>query len=368
MKFIPFLMLLVLLNACGKQTSLSSELEDKHIVPIVGYYGNYEAKSKQYGYPAEKFIKNVNDSWDLTITYDNSKQHNIAVLFPNKESSDPYWSAVRGGIEQQAIQSKFSIDILASDSYAHTEQHRQQFKKLAATQPDAIIIGAIHYRAMDDLIAMASNGYFGKQIPVISIINDLYAPQVAGKVMVSFTDMGQKAGEYIIQHALDEDEESIRIAFLPGPINSGWAPESLSGFIKAVRDYPGGLDLIEPVWGTPTPEKQRQLLENLLSEHDQIDYIVGNAVAAAEAVKLLKTMGRENDITIVSTYYSPAIEPLLANGRINAAPSDQPDILGRIAVSMIDSLLNGKTIGKDIPFRVAPDIKMITKGQLEVSN
>ena len=355
---------MVLLNSCNKQILLSNNQAIDNLIPVVGFYGKYEAEFKQYGSPEKKLDSIEDDVWDLVVAMDQNKAYKIAVLFPNKESNDPYWGLVRKGIELQALNYNFTIDFQASDSYDDTKQHRKQFKQLAAKQPDAIIIGAIHYRAMDDLIAMAKNPDFGKSIPVIGVVNDLHAPQVTGKVMVSFTDMGHKAGEYVIKHA--GNKENIRIAFLPGPINSGWAPESLSGFVKAIRNYSGGIDLLEPMWGTTTPEKQRELLEKLLSETEHIDYIVGNAVAASEAVKLIKIMGRENNISIVSTYYSPNIKPLLANGSIKAAPSDRADILGRIAISMIASLFNGKIIGEDIPFRVAPHIEMITGEQLKI--
>ncbi len=365
---ISSLLPLLLLNSCDKQMPQDNKQADDDIIPVVGFYGEYQAKFKQYGYPEEKLIMNERDIWDLGVTIDNKKAYNIAVLFPNNESSDPYWGAFRKGIELQAQKHNFTIDLQASDSYAHTTQHREQFLQLAATQPDAIIIAAIHYRAMDDLIAMANNGHFGKAIPVIGVVNDVYAPQVTGKVLVSFIDMCHKVGEYVIKDALDTNKENIRIAILPGPINSGWAPECVSGFVDAIRDYPGGIDLLEPMWGTPTPEKQKGLLDKLLSETDHIDYIIGNAVAASEAVKLIKIMGQKNDISIVSTYYSPAIKSLLLNGSIKAAPSDRTVILGRIAISMIASILNGKIIGKDVPFRVAPHIKIITGEQLKLNN
>ena len=358
MKSIFFILLLiqVCLSGCNKENLAKS---DKDNIPVMGFYGKYQAELKKYGFPAQYKIQKSNDHWDLSIPLHNAHSRNIAVLFPNSESNDPYWTLVREGIELEAIKNNFKTNILASDSYGNVAQHREQFKRLAATKPDAMIIGSIHYRAMDDLIAKASNGYFGKPIPVIGVVNDLHAPQVAGKVMVSFTDMGKRAGDFVIEHAIANGKEDIRIAFFPGPINSGWAPESLSGFVKAVRDYPSGLDFIEPVWDNPTPIKQRKALEKTLSKYNQIDYIVGNAVAASEAVKLLQTMGQENDITIVSTYFNPAIRTLLEQGKIAAAPSDQPDVLGRIAVSMISSLLSGKKIGKDIPFRVAPNIPII---------
>ena len=96
---ISSLLPLLLLNSCGKQMPQDNKQADDDIIPVVGFYGEYQAKFKQYGYPEEKLIMNERDIWDLGVTIDNKKAYNIAVLFPNNESSDPYWGAFRKGIE-----------------------------------------------------------------------------------------------------------------------------------------------------------------------------------------------------------------------------------------------------------------------------
>lgn len=359
MQHLFILLLIISICGCGPTPSGTSPKADENIVQINGYYGTYEAQTKLYGEPANSLQLRKNEQWPLHPPAEQTPEHRIGVLFPNREQNDSYWAAVHRGITTQAKEHHFAIDFLASDGYANLEQHREQFVELAQKEPDAIIIGAIHYRAMDDLIAKASTGGFGKPIPVIGVVNDLNAPTVSGKVMVSFTDMGRKAGEYVLDHACKQGKEVIHIAFLPGPINSGWAPESLYGFVQAIRPYPKGIQLIEPAWGTPTPEVQKQALMEILSTRNQVDYIIGNAVAAAEAVKLVQSMGREEDIQIVSTYYNPTIIPLLNSGKIAAAPSDQPQMIGRISVGMAAAILKGKTTGQDLPFRIAPEIKII---------
>ena len=152
----------------------------------------------------------------------------------------------------------------------------------------------------------------------------------------------------MIEHAIANGKEDIRIAFFPGPINSGWAPESLSGFVKALRDYPSGLDFIEPVWDNPTPIKQRKALEKTLSKYNQIDYIVGNAVAASEAVKLLQTMGQENDITIVSTYFNPAIRTLLEQGKKVVVLVDEAQALADVTLEALRLFSNLETTSQKL--------------------
>jgi len=357
MRWLVCLSLLILV-AC--KPTHEAKQTDENYVKVNGFYGNYQAITKHIGRVATSLRQPQTVPWPLDKHYQFDKQIKIAVLFPNKESNDQYWQLVRQGIQAQADKHKFHVTLIASDSYTHLAQHQAQFIALAQQQPDAIIIGAIHFRAMDKLIKKAQQGGFGKPTPVIGVVNDLYAPYISAKVMVSFTDMGARAGTYVLEDALENQKDNIRVAFLPGPINSGWAPDSLSGFVESIRKFPGNLHLIEPQWGTPTADVQRQLLVKVLEQHNDIDYIVGNAVAAIEASKLMRVMGTQKDTKIISTYYNPALEQLIKNTSIAAAPSDQADNLGRIAVDMAAEILSGEKVGETIPFRVSPHIPIIT--------
>jgi protein TorT len=259
-------------------------------------------------------------------------------------------------MQEEAATAHVSIEIVSSDDYTRLDQHERQFEALARSGVDAIVLGAIHYRAMDTLVQRASSGEFGKKIPVIAVVNDIYAPAIAAKVLVSFFDMGSIAGRFVDSEALKSKNSDLSIAFFPGPINSGWAPDSLRGFLSVIRDYPGELHIISPKWGTPDGETQSKLVESVVEKNQSLDYIVGNAVAAAAAVRILNASGRENDVRVVSTYYNEALYPLIRRGKIEAAPWDHTDALGRIAIGMAVRILNGERAGIDMPFRIGPTI------------
>jgi protein TorT len=177
--------------------------------------------------------------------------------------------------------------------------------------------------------------------------------------MWSVAEGGRQLGEFVLRDAAAKRKPSLTIAFFPGPINSSWAPESLKGFLSVVRDFPGELRILPPAWGTPQPSTQRELVAQVLETHPTIDYVIGNAVAAAAAANLLQAIGRTHDTSVLSAYYSPMIERPLASGAIAAVAWERAEGIGRIAVDLMVRTLEGAQPGRDIPFRIGPRIQLI---------
>jgi len=319
---------------------------------IDGFYGRYNPGAAPNGLRGP-----VREPWPRKPRP--KRPYRIGVLFPNREENDIYWKAVRIGVQEQAAAEHVAIDLVSSDDYTHVAQHQQQFEALARGGVDAIVLGAIDYRAMDTLVRRATAGEFGRKIPVVAVVNDIYAPAISGKVRVAFYDMGRMAGQFVYDRALAAGERNeLSVAFFPGPINSGWAPDSLRGFLSVIRRYPGDLRIIAPQWGNTDTNTQSELVKSVLEKNPSIDYIVANGVAASAAVRILRATGRENDVHIISTYYNYALAPDIESGRILAAPWDQTEALGRIAVGMSIRILNGERPGLDFPFEAGPAILM----------
>jgi periplasmic protein TorT len=340
------------------QRTVSERADHAHAIGVDAFYGKYDASTKDIGLPARSLHGPKRELWKWDIQPLEGRKYRIGVLFPNREQNDPYWRAVRLGVEQQAKQSKIDYELVVTDDYTHVDQHQKQFEELARSGVDAIVIGAIHYRAMDSHVERATSGAYGRKIPVIAVINDIYAPAISAKVLVSFLEMGKIAGDFVFDQAREAENSELTIAFFPGPINSGWAPDSLRGFLSVIRHYPGELRVLTPEWGTPDTPTQSALVEKVLESHNNVDYIVGNAVAAAAAIEILEDSGRQHEVRIVSTYYSEALKEDIASGRIEAAPSDQTEALGRIAIGMAVRILNGEKPGETMPFQVGPSIEV----------
>lgn len=326
---------------------------------VRSYYGNYDASQKKSGFPAESLEAPVAVEWVSPVP---ARSYHLGVLLPNLK--DSYWTAANYGLISHAKKLGVRITLHTVDGYMAFGDQRQQLYDLAQkTKVDGIILASVDYTKMDRFVEEVSRD----GVPVIALINDIHAPAIKAKAAVSYYDAGYKTGQFVLK---DSPNQNIRVAFFPGPEKSGWAEDMYQGFIAAVSDRPKdgrSVTVAAPLYGDTRPkvQKNRLLFYFANKENRATDYIVGNAVAAVEAVKYLQANNKINPNTkIVSTYMTAPLYDLIKKGAIEAAPYDQPLLLSRLALDMMIRILNGEKAGKDFPFRASPPYIMLTEDNI----
>lgn len=322
-------------------------------VKVHAYYGKYNVKMKKAGRPCGSLTGPKVQDWYPPKKA--NKPYTIGVSFPHLK--DPYWLAVDYGIISEAKRLGVGIKLVAAGGYTELTKQVNQVENLAEEGVDGIILGSISYTGLDPVVKEIVK----KGIPVMEVINDIQAPSIVAKSLVSFYDMGYHAGEYVVKDA--KGKKSINVVFLPGPAGSGWAPDTLEGFKEAVKGAPCKVNILAVKWGDTGKGVQLKLIENSLQTFPKIDYLVGNAVAADAAVGPVRDMKRK-DVKIVSTYIIPPLYDKIGKGLVAAAPSDLTVTQGQMAVDMMVRILNGEKPGKDFPFRAGPIIPTITKANM----
>jgi len=335
---------------------LFPSMADANEIIVNSYYGKYDPNKKKVGFPSANLKGPVTEKW---ITPKPKRNYHIGVLFPHLK--DSYWIAANYGIITHAKALGVTITLHTVGGYINFGDQREQLMSLATkTKVDGIILASVDYTKMDRFVAEVTD----LGVPVIGLINDITAPAIKAKALVSFFKMGYKAGEYVVK---DSGGKDIKVAFFPGPRQSGWAPETYEGFMSAVSEHekPGQkVTVLEPFYGDTRPGVQSMRLEECLDkpENSDINYIVGCAVAAVEAVRYLsKNREKHPNARIVSTYNTINVYEQITKGEIIASPSDQTIIQCIMALDMMVKLLNGEQAGKDFPFRSGPVIPVITK-------
>jgi protein TorT len=331
--------------------AFTAQTED---LPVNSYYGHYDASQKQPGFPSASLIGPKTENWSSVRP---AREYNIGILLPHL--NDSYWATVNFGIVSHARKQGVGITVYLAGAYTDLGNQRSQLQALVSRDKvDGIILASVDYRKMDPFVAEADRA----GVPVVELINDIYAPAIRAKSMVSFHEMGYKAGEYVMHHAGGKD---FSVAFFPGPRESGWASDTYHGFLAAVGGLKGDrqdVKMFPPLYGDTRHDVQQMRLDILNKKqfHD-VDYIVGNAVAADEAVAYL---AGHRDIhpqaRIVATYLTTNVYEQIRQGFILAAPSDQIISQCRIAVDMMVRILNGEKAGIDFPFRASALIPLIT--------
>ncbi len=321
-------------------------------IPVKSYYGKYDVAKKSPGKACTSLKGPKLEEWNAPLKA--NFPYLIGVLVPHVK--DSYWVAVNYGIIQEARRLGLGVKLLEAGGYDNQDRQIEQIRKLSRAGVDGFILGSVSYNGLDDIISTVST----TGVPVVEMINDVHAPQVSAKALVSFYDMGYYAGEFLAEHAERTGHDSIRIAFFPGPKSSGWASDTLNGFRDALQYFPGGIDIVSVKWGDTSPVRQSRLVRELVAEQSKFDYLVGNAVAAEVAPAILEQAGIKGKVGIVSTYIVPALYDMIAKGEVLASPADLTIFQARMAVDIIVRILNGEKPGRDLPFRAGPFIPTVT--------
>ena len=313
---------------------------------VEAYYGTYDVKTKQPGRPAASLVGPKVEKW---VAPKPERPYTIGVSFPHLK--DPYWLAVNYGIITRARALGVGVELVAAQGYDDLTGQINQLENLANRAVDGIILAAISYSAQDAVVNRIS-----QRKPVVEVINDIQAEKIAAKALVSFFTMGYQAGRFVAE----DSKGKIKVAFLPGPAGSGWAPDTLDGFKAALKDLGAEdrVDIVAISWGDTGKATQTSLIENVLNAHPDLDYLVGNAVAADAAPDILATRARKPKV--VSTYIIPPLYDKIVRGQVAAAPTDFTALQGMMAVDMVVRILNGEKPGVDFPFRAGPIIRTVT--------
>lgn len=262
-----------------------------------------------------------------------SKPWEICVSFPHMK--DAYWLGVDYGVASEAERLGVKMQLVEAGGYTELNTQISQIEDCVAAGADGVVIGAISFDGLNNLVGEIR----AKGIPVIDVINGMSSPELSAKSLVSFGEMGAKAGEFVAR-LHPAGGEAVKVAWFPGPPGAGWVEAGNAGFTGAIAG--SAIELVDTKYGDTGKEVQSKLVEDTLEAHPDIDYIVGTAVTAEAAVSILRSRGLSDRVRIVSYYFTPGVDRGIRREQILAAPTDSPVIQGRIAMDQVTRILEGE--------------------------
>ncbi len=283
------------------------------------------------------------DTWSPPFSYNGLETHvayaplahaakpwRICASYPHLK--DSYWLSVNYGMVEHARRLGIELRVVEAGGYPNLERQRTQIVKCAA-QADALIVGTVSYDGLTPTIRDLST-----RMPVIAAVNDINNDGITAKSGVSWVAMGAAIGTYFAsKHPLGG--KPVKIAWFPGPQGAGWVKFVEEGFRPAIAN--SSADIVAVKWGDTGFEAQLLLLEDVLEEHPDLDYIIGSAVTADAAVSLLRAKGRSGEIKILADYFTHGTYRAIKRGKVLAAPTDSPVMQGKIAVDQAVRALEG---------------------------
>jgi protein TorT len=268
-----------------------------------------------------------------------AQKWDICVSFPHMK--DAYWMAVDYGVVAESERIGVKMNLVEAGGYTNLNKQISQIEDCVAAGAQGVIIGAISYDGLNNLVAEIK----GKGVPVIDVINGMSSSDLAAKSLVSFGEMGFKAGEYIAKlHPAGSGK--VKVAWFPGPPGAGWVEAGNTGFLEAVKG--SDIEVVDTKYGDTGKEIQAKLVEDTLEAYPDIQYIVGTSPTAEAAIGILRDRGLEDKIKVLAYYFTPGVYQGIKEGRMLAAPTDSAVIQGRVAIDQMVRILEGQSYEKHV--------------------
>lgn len=264
----------------------------------------------------------------------------LCALYPSLK--DSYWLSLNYGMQEAARRYGVDLKVLEAGGYSQLATQQAQIDQCKQWGAEAILLGSSTTSFPDLQKQVAS-------LPVIELVNAIDAPQVKSRVGVPWFQMGYQPGRYLVQWA---HGKPLNVLLMPGPDNAGDSKEMVEGFRAAIAGSP--VRIVDIALGDNDIEIQRNLLQEMLERHPEIDVVAGTAIAAEAAMgegRNLKT-----PLTVVSFYLSHQVYRGLKRGRVIMAVSDQMVWQGELAVEQAIRQLQGQSVSDN----VSPPILVLT--------
>jgi periplasmic protein TorT len=259
-----------------------------------------------------------------------SRPWRLCASYPHLK--DSYWLSVNAGMVEHAKRLGVRLVVVEAGGYPNLARQIAQVTACAA-QSDALIIGTVSYDGLTPTVREIA-----KRMPVVAAVNDIAPVGVTAKAGVSWVSMGAAIGDYFARRH-PRGGKPVKVAWFPGPKAAGWVKFVEEGFRPAIAR--SSADIVAVKWGDTGFEAQLLLLEEVLEEHPDVEYIIGSAVTADAAVSLLRAKGLSRDIKILADYFTHGTFRAIKRNKVLAAPTDSPVMQGKIAVDQAVRALEG---------------------------
>ncbi|MCG3864443.1 MULTISPECIES: TMAO reductase system periplasmic protein TorT [unclassified Photobacterium] len=305
---------------------------------VISYQPPFQADKKATKVQYE-FVTSVTKPWKVCAVYPHLK--------------DSYWLSINYGMVKQAKKLGITLKVMEAGGYPNLDKQTLQLENCRKWGADAIILGTVDSEAYNGKLSTLIG-----DTPVFLMTNNIdftdpdIRQHVKAKVGVNWYDMGKAAGEFLAKRH-PKGSGVVKVAWLPGPQLRGGTKPVSNGFKDAIKG--SDVKIVTTLWGDNSKELQRNLIQHILATKEEINYIVGGAVAAEVAISELRTHDIHN-IKIVSTYLSHGVYRGLRRNRILFAPTDKMAEQAMLSIDQAVRYLEHKPVVLD----VAPSIVDLT--------
>ena len=259
----------------------------------------------------------------------------IGVSMPNIKG--PWFTPVLFGISDEAKKLGYEVTILDAGGYANVDKQVSQFSNLVVQKVSAILMDPANPASFNGVVREAK----GEKIPVIGAGSPIVASDVDA-------DAAASSSHCSIGHELAKGAKTLlpnggTIAVLAGPPGAFWASDRLRCFKEDLAG--GNIKIVAEQTSEQDPAIALSLANDFLQRFPNVNLLYGAddtyGVGAARAAQGAQKCGK---VKILFAVLGEAAEEMMRAGCADYVVAQQPVVIGRTAVQLMDAFVKGKPL------------------------
>lgn len=279
---------------------------------------------------------------DETITegrYDSkiSLSH-IKVGYSGPSLVAPFYVALEATIRKTVEQ--YGMQYFMADGQGDVAKQVAAIEDLLSKGIQVLIVNPLDPKASVEIVNRAHAQ--GVHVFIVDSVIDDAASYIASLVADNSLN-GEILGQWL---AKNRDEE-LKIAVISGAQGSPAGREKRLGFIRGLadgqlrRNGKTNFDIVAHGWGNWSNNGGLKAMEDILIAHPYVNVLLAeNDAMAIGALRAIREMGREGQITILGYDGQKEAYEMIKEGKYAATAQNSPQILGETIVEIVVKYLN----------------------------
>ena len=257
----------------------------------------------------------------------------IGVSMPNIKG--PWFTPVLYGISDEAKKLGYDVAIQDAGGYANVDKQVSQFSNLVVQRVVSILLDPANPASFNGVVREAK----AEKIPVIGAGSPIVASDVEA-------DAAASSSHCNIGHELAKGAKTLlpsggTIAVLAGPPGAFWASDRLRCFKEDLAG--GNIKIVAEQTSEQDPAIALSLANDFLQRFPDVNLLYGAddtyGVGAARAAQGAQKCGK---VKILFAVLGEAAEEMMRAGCADYVVAQQPVVIGRTAVQLMDAIVKGK--------------------------
>jgi ABC-type sugar transport system substrate-binding protein len=285
-------------------------------------------------------------------------------IFILKFIGNPYWQALKQGIEDAAKDQKITVTVMSPNSDQAKEEHVNQCEAAISQKPAIIVMGAS--TAAIGLKCYKEAQKQGIKVADIDATVSVEEAKESG-VRLSFTIgadnqmIGRKAAQFVAGLKRSAPE---KILILEGLVGSPPSTDRVAGFKQELGKVLPQAKIVASVPGEWDRLKALNITSDTLAKvPDLTTVFAANDVMALGAVEAIKAAGKTNRVSVIGVDGIPDARKAILAGKMTASLTQLPYWIGKRSVELAVQSVRGA--GSSGQTERAP-ILVMTKSVLEL--